>query len=153
MVVRKGLRIIKKMAKRPQKTKEQIVQETVQAQEIQEQKALCEKLIMPIFTKHNLTVYQSGQILEVMKQVCMGKMNAMWSDKPMSELSLKEELTSDAGVKDRDIYGDILDAVDNEPIAKIMKLWDVLGRLIDMYGNRQVMQIRFNELPIEEMMK
>lgn len=141
------------MAKRPQKTKEQIVQETVQAQEIQEQKALCEKLIMPIFTKHNLTVYQSGQILEVMKQVCMGKMNAMWSDKPMSELSLKEELTSDAGVKDRDIYGDILDAVDNEPIAKIMKLWDVLGRLIDMYGNRQVMQIRFNELPIEEMMK
>lgn len=140
------------MGQKP-KSKEQLAQETAQKQEMQEQKALAEKYIVPIFEKHNLTVYQSGQVLEVMKQVCLGKMNGMWAEKPMSELKLKEELVSDDTAKDKDIYGDLLDAVDKEPVAKIMKLWDVLGRLIDMYGHRQVMQVKFNELPISEMMK
>ena len=135
------------------KTKEQIIQETAQKQEIQEQKALCQKLILPVFVKHDLTVYQSGQILEVMKQVCLGKMNSMWANKQMSELGLKEELLNDKSAKDSNIYADIIDSVADQPISKIMKLWEILGRLIDMYGNRQVMQIKFNELPIDEMMK
>jgi len=135
------------------KTKEQIIQETKDKQEIAEQKAFAEKSIIPIFTKYNLTVYQSGQIFEVMKQVSLGKMNQAWSEKPMSELGLKEELTNDKSAKDTDIYADLIEAVKDQPIAKIMKLWDILGRLIDMYGQRQVMQIRFDELPINEMMK
>lgn len=139
--------------KRMGKSKEQIAQETKDKQELLEQKTFAQEFIIPIFKKYNLTAYQSGQIFEVMKQVSLGKMNQAWADKKMSELGLAEELTDDKSAKDTDIYADLIEAIKDQPISKTMKLWEILERLIDMYGQRQVLQIRFDELPIDEMMK
>lgn len=121
-------------------------------EEVKKQKALAESTIIPIFTKHDLTIYQAGQVLEVLKQVSMGKMNQHWADKPYKELGMAEELTKDGEVTDKDIYGEIIESLDATSVANSMKLFDVFTRVIEMYGHRQVMQAKFKDLPLEEIL-
>lgn len=139
--------------KRKNKSKEEIADDFKKIEEIKRQKELAAKTIIPAFQKHNLTVYQAGQILEVFRQVSMGKMNQAWAQKPYSELGMAEELSKDGEVADKDIYGEIIDSLKDTTVADTMKLFDVFTRVIEMYGHKQVMQIKFTELPLEEIMK
>ena len=142
-----------KKLKQPQKSKEQVAQEIKNKQEILRQKQLAKDHLLPAFIKHKKTAYQAGQTLEILKQLTLGQMNATWADKPYSELKLLEELTKDETAQDREFYQDILIHLQEVTVADAMKLFDVLGRLIDMYASREVMQVRVEQLPIDEMMK
>ena len=141
------------MGKRQNKSKEQIVQETAQKQEIQEMKTLAQSSILPVLIKHNQTAAQAVQVLEVMKQVALGKMNQAWVDKPFKEIGLAEELALDKTAESSEMYSEIITSFNEVPVAKVMKMLDVMSRVIDMYANRQVLQVRVGELPIEEMLK
>lgn len=138
--------------KRKNKSKAEIAEDLKKIEEVRKQKALAEASIIPIFKAHNLTIYQAGQILEVFKQVSLGKMNQHWSDKPYAELKMAEELIKDGEVQDKDIYAEIIESLKDTPIADSMKLFDVFTRVIEMYGHRQVMQAKFAELPLDEIM-
>lgn len=137
---------------RKNKNKGEITEDLKKIEEIKKQKNLAESSIIPAFSKHDLTVYQAGQVLEVLKQVTMGKMNQFWAAKPYGDLGMAEELTSDGEVTDKDVYGEIIESLKDTPVADAMKMFDVFTRVIEMYGHRQVMQARFNDLPIEEIL-
>lgn len=139
--------------KNPTKSKAQIAQEIKNAAEISEMKSLAEKSIIPVFVKHNLTAYQATSVLEVMKEVSLGKMNQAWVDKPFKEIGLAEELIKDSEAKDSGMYGEIIASFDELPVAKVMKMLDVLSRVIDMYANRQILQVRVGDLPLDDMLK
>lgn len=139
--------------KRKNKSKAEIADDFKKIEEVKRQKELAAKTIIPAFQKHNLTVYQAGQILEVFKQVTMGKMNQAWAAKPYSELGMAEELSKDGEVTDKDIYGEIIESLKDTTVADTMKLFDVFTRVIEMYGHKQVMQVKFTELPLDEIMK
>lgn len=141
------------MEKRKNKSKAQIVQETAQKQEIQEMKVLAQSTILPVLIKNNQTAAQAVQVLEVMKQVALGKMNQSWVDKPFKEIGLADELALDKTAESSEMYSEVIASFDEVPVAKVMKMLDVMSRVIDMYANRQVLQVRVGELPIEEMMK
>ncbi len=138
---------------RQTKSKEQIVQETKDKQEIAEMKALAQSSLIPVMVKYNLTAYQATNVLEVMKQVALGKMNQLWVDKPFQEIGLAEELTGDKTAKDGEMYAEIIASFNDKPVSKVMKMLDVMGRVIDMYANRQILQVKVGELPLDEMMK
>lgn len=140
------------MPKRKNKSKQEIAEEMKKIEEVRKQKALAEASIIPIFTQHDVTIYQAGQVLEVIKQVTMGKMNQHWAERPYAELGMAEELTKDGKMNDKDMYGEIIEALKDTPVAQVMKLCDVFTRVIEMYGHKQVMQARFNELPFEDIM-
>lgn len=135
------------------KTKEQIVKETAQKQEILKHKQLALTKLVPAFTKADITIYQAGQLIDVLKNIAMGQMNGTWNEKPFKELGLLEELTNDETATDRELYGEILTALEDVPVPDVMKLLDIFGRIVEMYGHRQVMQARFKDLPIEELME
>lgn len=139
--------------KKQAKSKEQIAAEMKNKQEIAEMKALAQSSIIPVFVKHNMTAYQASQALEVMKEVSLGKMNQSWVDKPFKEIGLAEELTNDTSAKDTEMYGEIVASFDEIPVAKVMKMLDVMGRVIDMYANKQILEVRVADLPIEDMMR
>ena len=82
----------------------------------------------------------------------MGKMNQAWAEKPYKDLGMAEELTKDGDVKDKDIYGAIIETLKDTTVADAMKLFDVFTRVIEMYGHRQVMQAKFTELPFDEIL-
>ena len=140
------------MGKRQNKSKEQIVQETAQKQEIQEMKVLAQSTILPVLIKNNQTAAQAVQVLEVMKQVALGKMNQAWVDKPFKEIGLADELALDKTAESSEMYSEVIKSFDEIPVAKVMKMLDVMSRVIDMYANRKVLQVRMTELPIDEMM-
>ena len=141
------------MGKRQNKSKEQIAQDMKNRGEIAEMKALAQNSILPVLIKHNQTAAQAVQVLEVMKQVALGKMNQAWVDKPFKEIGLAEELALDKTAESSEMYSEIITSFDEVPVAKVMKMLDVMSRVIDMYANRQVLQVRVGELPIDEMMK
>ena len=141
------------MGKRQNKSKEQVIQETAQKQEIQEMKILAQSSILPILIRHNQTAAQAVQVLEVMKQVALGKMNQAWVEKKFSEIGLAEELALDKTAANSEMYSEVIASFNEYPVAKVMKMLDVMSRVIDMYANRQVLQVRVGELPIDEMMK
>ena len=141
------------MGKRQNKSKEQIAQEMKDKGEIAEMKALAQSSILPVLIKHNQTAAQAVQVLEVMKQVALGKMNQSWVDKPFKEIGLAEELALDKTAESSEMYASIITSFNEVPVAKVMKMLDVMSRVIDMYANRQVLQVRMGELPIDEMMK
>lgn len=138
------------MAKKQNKSKAQIAQELRSKAEVAEMKSLAEKSIIPVFVKHNMTAYQATQALEVMKEVALGKMNQAWVDKPFSEIGLAEDLTNDTSAKDSEMYSEIIASFNEIPVAKVMKMLDVMSRVIDMYANRQILQVRVSELPLDE---
>lgn len=138
------------MAKKQTKSKEQIAQEMKNKAEVAEMKSLAEKSIVPVFVKHNMTAYQATQALEVMKEVALGKMNQAWVDKPFAEIGLIEDLTNDTSAKDSEMYGEIIASFNEIPVPKVMKMLDVMGRVIDMYANRQILQVRVSDLPLDE---
>lgn len=142
----------KNMQKRKNKSKEEIAEDLKKIEEIKRQKLLAEKTIIPVFTKQDLTIYQAGQVLEVLKQVSMGKMNQFWSEKPYEELGMAEELSKDGEVSDRDMYSAIIASLEGTTVSEAMKLFDVFTRVIEMYGHRQVMQAKFTDLPFEEIL-
>ena len=137
---------------RKNKSKEEIKDDLRKIEEIKKQKKLAEETIIPIFKEHNLTIYQAGQVLEVFKQVSMGKMNQSWAEKPYKDLGMAEELTKDGDIQDKDIYSSIIDSLKETTVADAMKLFDVFTRVIEMYGHRQVMQAKFTELPFDEIL-
>lgn len=139
--------------KRLNKTKEQIAREAKDKSELLEMKDLAGASILKILIEHNRTVFQATNVLEVMKQVALGKMNSTWNDRKFSEIGLAEELTTDEEAKDKDMYGAILETLKDFPVAKVMKMLDVLSRVIDAYANRQILQVRVADLPIDEIMK
>lgn len=139
--------------KKQAKSKEQIAAEMKNKSEIAEMKALAQSSIIPVFVKHNMTAYQASQALEVMKEVSLGKMNQSWVDKPFKEIGLAAELTNDTSAKDTEMYGEIVASFDDIPVAKVMKMLDVMGRVIDMYANKQILEVRVADLPIEDMMR
>lgn len=141
------------MEKRQKKSKEQIAQEMANRQEIQEMKALAQKSILPVLIKNNMTAAQAVQVLEVLKEVALGKMNQAWTEKKFSEIGLAEELALDKTAESSQMYAEIIDSFKDSPISKIMKMLDVMSRVIDMYANRQVLQVRVGELPIDDMMR
>ena len=141
------------MGKRQNKSKEQIAQDMKNRGEIAEMKALAQNSILPVLIKHNQTAAQAVQVLEVMKQVALGKMNQAWVDKPFKEIGLAEELALDKTAESSEMYSEIITSFNEVPVAKVMKMLDVMSRVIDMYANRQVLQVRVGELPIDEMMK
>lgn len=141
------------MQKRKNKSKAEITEDFKKIEEIKKMKELAQKTLVPLFEKYGLTVYQAGNLLEVLKQVSMGKMNQYWSEKPYQELGMAEELTKDGEVKDRELYAEIIDSLSASSVAETMKLFDVMSRVIEMWGHRQVMQVAFKDLPIEEIMK
>lgn len=134
------------------KSKAEIAEDMKKIEEVKRQKELANSTIIPIFVKHELTIYQAGQVLEVLKQVTMGKMNQKWAEQPYSALGMAEELTSDETVKDKDIYGEIIELLKDTTVSDTMKLFDVFTRVIEMYGHKQVMQVKLTELPFEEIM-
>lgn len=140
------------MKKQP-KSKEQLAQAMKNKQEIAEMKALAQSSIIPVFVKHNMTAYQASQALEVIKEVSLGMMNRTWVDKPFKELGLAAELATDTSAKDTEMYSQVVASFDEIPTAKVMKMLDVMGRVIDMYAQRQILQVRVAELPLDEMMK
>lgn len=113
-------------------------------------KALAESSIIPVFVKHNMTAYQATQALEVMKEVALGKMNQAWVDKPFGDIGLAAELSNDTSAKDTEMYSEIVTSFDAIPVAKVMKMLDVMGRVIDMYANKQILQVRVADLPLDE---
>jgi len=72
------------MGKRQNKSKEQIAQDMKNRGEIAEMKALAQNSILPVLIKHNQTAAQAVQVLEVMKQVALGKMNQAGEEKPFA---------------------------------------------------------------------
>lgn len=144
--------VVANLKMRKNKSKEEIKDDLKKIEEVKHQKALAEASILPAFTKHNVTVYQAGQVLEVLKQVSMGKMNQHWAERPFGELGMAEELTKDGEVTDKDMYGEIIESLKDVPVAKAMKLFDVFTRVIEMYGHKQVMQVKITELPFEEIL-
>lgn len=134
--------------KRKNKSKEEIADDLKKIEEVKRLKTLAERTIVPAFKE--LTIYQAGQVLEVLKQVSMGKMNQFWAEKPYEELGMAEELSKDGEVSDRDLYAEIITSLKGTTVAEAMKLFDVSTRVIEMYGHRQVMQAKFTDLPLEE---
>lgn len=139
--------------KKQAKSKEQIAAEMKNKSEIAEMKALAQSSIIPVFIKHNMTAYQASQALEVMKEVSLGMMNRTWLEKPFKEIGLAAELSNDTSAKDTEMYGEVVASFDEIPVAKVMKMLDVMGRVIDMYANRQILQVRVGDLPLDEMMR
>lgn len=141
---------LKRMSQK--KTKAQIAEEMKRIAEIRQLKELAAKTLIPSLQKHEHTIYQAGQILDVFKQVSMGKMQQYWTDKPFAELGMAEELTKDDKAADKDTYAEIIEALKDVPVSQAMKLFDTFTRVIEMYGNRQVMKVKISELPFEEIM-
>lgn len=141
------------MAKRQTKSKEQIAAEAKTIAEIRKHKQLALEKLVPAFTKANSTIYQAGQTIDVLKNITLGMMNRSWAERKFGELKLIEELAADEGAADREIYLEILTALEDVPVADVTKLFDVFGRVIEMYGHKQVMQARFSDLPIGEIME
>jgi hypothetical protein len=140
-----------KMAK---KSKPQILEETQKATELRKFKALAEKTLIPIFVENDVTAYQAGQFIDVLKNVSLGKMNRAWSERSYSELGMAEELALDKDMDDKsgDIYKALLIALNDVPVAEAMKLFDVFTRVIEMYAHKKVMEVRFTDLPMKEIL-
>lgn len=139
--------------RRNPKTKEQIASDIKRVQEILRQKQLANDTFIPILQKHDVTIYQAGQTLDILRNVIMGKMNAHWDDKIIKDLGLAEELTKDKEAKDRNIYADLITSFEDKTITDIMKILDTFGKVIEMYGHRHVMLAKFKDLPVDEILK
>lgn len=135
---------------RRNKTKEELKAIREQRKAVIKLKSLAEKALLPILIANDLTAYQSGQTLDILKSVIMGKMNDHWTDKKMSDLDLIGELTKDTKAKDRDLYQSLLKEMDDLPINEVTKLLESFERVLQMYSQRHVMQIKVKELPIDE---
>lgn len=140
------------MQKRKNKTKAQIAEELKRIEDIKKQKKLAETTLLPVFTKYDLTIYQAGQVLEVFKEVTLGKMNQYWTNRSYAELGMAAELTKDGEVKDKDAYSEIIESLKEVSVSEVMKLFEVFTRVIEMYGHKQVMQVKLTELPLEEIL-
>ena len=144
--------INRNMTKR-NKTKAELKAQTNAHAEIIKLQKLAEEKLMPTLIKYDLTAYQSGQTLDIIKTVILSKMNDYWTNRPVIDLGLVEELTKDEKAKDRDLYKELLESLSDLTVYEANKLLESFERVLQMYAQRHVMQIKAKDLPITEIFK
>ncbi len=138
------------LKKRENKSKEQLAYEMKVREEAERQKRIVKEVLYPALKKHATSIQHAQRTCEIFKTVIMQAMQLPFKDKQMNYLNLKEELTKEKDVQDKELYAKLIDGFDDVAITDTLKLLEGMGGAIDGYIRGQTAKQPF-DIKLEEL--
>lgn len=136
--------------KRQNKSKEQIAHEMVQKAHFERMKKIARESIFPILQKHAKNIKHAEQTLQIFKSVITIIMQKPYKDMTIGGLQIKEELTTDTSVEDRDFHLDLCEALKDVSIADAAKLLEGMAGSINGTTNKMAGEKSFDTITVDD---
>lgn len=143
---------MKKKGQEPRvnKSKEQIAHEMAQKAHFEHMKKIAREGIFPVLQKHSKNVKHAEQTLQIFKSVITVMMQKPYQKMTIEGLKIKEELTDDKSVEDREFHSDLCEALKDVSIGDAAKLLEGMAGSINGTTNKMAGEKAFDTLTVDD---
>lgn len=143
---------MKKKGQEPRvnKPKEQIAHEMAQKAHFERMKKIAREGIFPVLQKHAKNVKHAENTLQIFKSVITIMMQKPYKTMTIEGLKIKEELTDDTSVEDRDFHLELAEALKDVQISDAAKLLEGMAGSINGTTNKMAGEKPFETITVDD---